>query len=127
MKEKLEPQNKFHSTYLLINLLKDEVETGTMEYISQYLFTHKVTARKQLFIISYQWLVLKIRFHYLVEFPTLKNKAILRTNTFFLECLTLLVFLIKIKTKTNKENHQHKPSKPSYFLWDHDCNPSPPE
>lgn len=73
MKEKLEPQNKFYSTYLLINLLKDEVETGTTEYISQYLFTHKFTARKQLFIISYQWVVLKIRFHYLVEFTSLKR------------------------------------------------------
>lgn len=73
MKEKPEPQNKFYSTYLLINLLKDEVETGTTEYISQYLFTHKFTARKQLFIISYQWVVLKIRFHYLVEFTSLKR------------------------------------------------------
>lgn len=105
MKEKLEPQNKFHSPYLLINLLKDEVETGTMEYISQYLFTHKVTARKQLFITSYQWLVLKIRFHYLVMFSILKSKTTVRTNTFFLECMFLLVFLIKIKNKTNKENH----------------------
>lgn len=54
MKEKVEPQNKFHSTYLPINLFKDEAETGIMEYISQYLLTHKFTARKQLFIISYE-------------------------------------------------------------------------
>lgn len=46
MKEKLGPQNEFHSTYLLIHLLKDEVETETMEYISHYLFTRKFTARK---------------------------------------------------------------------------------
>lgn len=39
MKKKLELQNKFHRAYLLINSLKDEVETGTMEYISPYLFT----------------------------------------------------------------------------------------
>lgn len=83
MKKKLEPQNRFHRTYLLINSLKDKVETGTMEYISPYLFTHKFTARKQLFIISYQWVVLKIRLHYLVEFTSLRSKSIVRTDIFF--------------------------------------------
>lgn len=104
--EKLEPQNKFHSTYLLINLLKNEVETGTLEYISQYLFTHKFTAQKQLFIIRYQWVVLKIRFHYLVEFTSLKSKGIIRTDIYFLECTVPAVFLIK--TKRKPQNKQKK-------------------